>query len=221
MKSYAVSFLLILIVLVFSLAGCAGINKEVNSVAVVNGEDISKEKFETQIDQIKLIYQQQQGIDLEAEENKELFKEIKEQVLNEMIDQLVFLQKAKEKGIKISSQEVQKEIDLIKQQLGSDENFNEALKANNITLEELKEEMEKQLRIEKYLRQEISEEKIKVTDQEIKDYYNGYKEQVPEPEGFEELKESIEDIIRQQKIETERNELLERLKSQSEIEIFL
>jgi len=100
--------------------------------------------------------------------------------LNQLIDYELFYQQAQKEKIKISNDEIDLEIDKIKDNFSSPEEFNETLKANDITLALLKDDIKRQLMINKVL--EETRNQVTITDEELLEYYNENKESLFEPE---------------------------------------
>jgi len=104
----------------------------------------------------------------------------KKNILNQLIDYELFYQQAQKEKVKISNDEINLEIDKIKDNFSSPEEFNEALKANNITLVRLKEDIKRQLMINSIL--EETRNQVSISDEELLEYYNENKESFLEPE---------------------------------------
>jgi len=104
----------------------------------------------------------------------------KKNILNQLIDYELFYQQAQKEKIKISNDEIDLEIDKIKDNFSSPEEFNEALKANDITLDLLKDDIKRQLMINKVLGE--TKNQVTITDEELLEYYNENKESLFEPE---------------------------------------
>jgi parvulin-like peptidyl-prolyl isomerase len=104
----------------------------------------------------------------------------KKNILNQLIDYELFYQQAQKEKVKISNDKINLEIDKIKDNFSSPEEFNEALKANNITLVRLKEDIKRQLMINSIL--EETRNQISISDEELLEYYNENKESLFEPE---------------------------------------
>lgn len=101
----------------------------------------------------------------------ELYNAMKEKIGNETLQQLVY-EKVLAKNYSVSDKDVTAKVDEIKQQSG--DNFQMFLMQNNIKDEkELKDAIKFQLLIQK-----ASLKDIKVTDKEIKDYYDNYKPEI-------------------------------------------
>jgi parvulin-like peptidyl-prolyl isomerase len=106
----------------------------------------------------------------------------KKNILNQLqlIDYELLYQHAQIEDVKISNDDINLEIDKIKDNFSSPEEFDEALKANNITLVRLKEDIERQLMINSIL--EETKNQVSISDEELLEYYNENKESFLEPE---------------------------------------
>jgi len=104
----------------------------------------------------------------------------KKNILDQLINYELFYQQVQKEKIKIYNDDINLEIDKIKDNFSSPEEFNEALKANNITLAQLKEDIKRQLMINKVL--EETKNQVSITDEELLEYYNENKESFLEPE---------------------------------------
>jgi len=104
----------------------------------------------------------------------------KKNILNQLIDYELLYQRAQKEKVKISNDEIKLEIDKIKDNFSSPEEFNEALKANNITLVHLKEDIKRQLMINSIL--EETRNQVSISDEELLEYYNENKDSFLEPE---------------------------------------
>ncbi|MCF8011175.1 MAG: SurA N-terminal domain-containing protein [Clostridiales bacterium] len=213
--------------LILAMAGCGEeanenkVNNSVEKVAVVNGQILYRDELESQMEQVKSQYKQQ-GKDLDSEENEAALAELEKQVLEEMIDKTVLLQEADKEGISIKNEEVKSQFDQMEAQFGGEEQFNKVLKNNDITVEKLKQDMSEQLKIEKYIENAVPEEEISVSEKETRNYYDQVKEQSSKEIGnYENLKSQIENMLKQQKVQSVQDELLESLKEDMVIERYL
>jgi parvulin-like peptidyl-prolyl isomerase len=104
----------------------------------------------------------------------------KKNILSQLIDYELLYQQAQKEKVKIPNDEINLEIDKIKDNFSTPEEFDEALKANNITLVQLKEDIKRQLMINSIL--EETRNQISISDEELLEYYNENKESFHEPE---------------------------------------
>ncbi|MEK6964308.1 MAG: peptidylprolyl isomerase [Nanoarchaeota archaeon] len=96
----------------------------------------------------------------------------KEQVLGQMIDESLLLQNAKQMGIQISDEDVQKKLESFLQESKIDRRvFEESLQRQGISQPEVMELFRKQLTLQALLEQKFSKD-LTVTDKEVLDYYN-------------------------------------------------
>ena len=104
----------------------------------------------------------------------------KKNILNQLIDYELLYQQAQKEKVKISSDEINLEIDKIKDNFSSTEEFDAALKANSLTLAQIKENIKRQLMINKVLGETKSQ--VSITDDELLKYYTENQESFFEPE---------------------------------------
>lgn len=192
-------------------------------VATVNGEEILKTDYETELENTKNMYAQQ-GMNLD-ELDDEMKEQVELSVLNQLVNTKLVLQSAKEEGIAVEQSAVDTELEAIKGQFEDDKGFEEALEKNKITEDELKVQVKDQLTITKYLDSSIG--KIEVTEDEVTVKYDEYKEalasQEQEPEDFETMKPQLEQQVMAEKKSEKVNQLIEELRTANEknIEITL
>ncbi len=105
---------------------------------------------------------------------------LKKNILDQLINHELFYQQAKKEKVKISNDEINLEIDRIKDNYSSPEEFNETLKANNITLVQLKKNLESHLLVNSIL--EETRKQVNISEEELLEYFNENKESFFEPE---------------------------------------
>jgi peptidyl-prolyl cis-trans isomerase SurA len=149
-------------------------------VAVVGNQIILESELKAQL----ALYATQVGIDLKDEEKlKELEKELLDQMIN---DNLLLIQAQKDTTIEVTSKEVETEVEAqlkkVKSQFSSEEAFQEQLKAENLTENELKkkyrEQIKRQMLIEKLTSKKLSG--VSVSTKEVRDFYQTYKDSLPD-----------------------------------------
>ncbi|MBO8156846.1 MAG: SurA N-terminal domain-containing protein [Bacillaceae bacterium] len=216
-KLAAASFILIL---AFT-AACSGENNDETigddvTVAKVNDMEVKGEEYNYLYEQFEQFYTQQ-GQDPEDEETAKM---IKESVLEQLIGQTVIIYYAEQNGFGASDEEVEKELNSVKEQYEDEEEFAQILKEYDITEDELREEIALQIKTEKYIEHEIGP--IQVTDDEVQEFYESYKEQMGDelPE-LDEIKDVLRGELERKKQQEKVAELIEELKEQSEIDIFI
>jgi peptidyl-prolyl cis-trans isomerase SurA len=94
-------------------------------------------------------------------------------ILRELIDDEILTRRAEKLGLLATDDEVEKKLSEIKSPY-TQEQFDQKLKEQKITLDDFKHDLRRSLTVEKVLNKEITS-KINVTDQDIADYYNAHK----------------------------------------------
>jgi len=139
------------------------------TIAIVNGEHILLSDFEKiadqTIEQYKLIAPKEDFTD-------EKIKEIKQKILDQMIDEKLIIQKAKEKNIKVSKRELEQGIQQIKSRFKSEDEFRKELQKENLTEKKFEKRIEEQLMAIKLIDLEVKSKITPPEEEEIKQLYN-------------------------------------------------
>jgi parvulin-like peptidyl-prolyl isomerase len=146
------------------LVGAAGCGSN-DVAAIVNGEEISTAELDAQVD--RLMEQSPQMF--EGEEGASRLVEFKKQLLDNMINNVLIRQAAEERGIAVSDEEIDAQIEDLKAGFPSEEEFNTALADANLTLDDLKQQLRDQLATQRLMEELVGD--AEVTDEEIAAYY--------------------------------------------------
>jgi peptidyl-prolyl cis-trans isomerase SurA len=162
-------------VVLFSLAsGCKQKAQPSPDVwAVVNGNEIKREDVDK-------YYRSQLNPEAQEPSQDEVLS-MKLNVLDQLIDSEILLERAKKQNLEASDGEVEDKFTEGKSPF-TEEEFQRQLKQQGISVDDLKRRLRRQLSITKLLNREVVS-KISITDQDITDYYNANKAQfnVAEP----------------------------------------
>ncbi|MGD1967673.1 MAG: peptidylprolyl isomerase [Desulfobacterales bacterium] len=144
--------------------------------AVVNGVPISKDDFDRELDFfIKRANMRGQQVP-EAQMGM-----MKNQVLDSLIDRELLYQESKKKGIKVDPKEVSDQFQQIKQRYPSEDEFKKLLGEMDLTVSDVKNQIERGMAIQQLLDQEVTT-KIKIGDEEVKSYYDANPQLFQQPE---------------------------------------
>jgi peptidyl-prolyl cis-trans isomerase C len=144
--------------------------------AVVNGSPLYKEDYDNTISQIEKRLSMQGN-----EVDKTKLAELKKQVLENMIDTELLYQESKKEKIKIDEEKFTAQWSEIKEKMEKDKNFKDTLKKMNVTESELKERIRNKMLIQQLIDDKFVQ-KTKISDDEIKTFYEGNKESFKSPE---------------------------------------
>ncbi|MDK2836757.1 MAG: foldase protein PrsA [Thermosediminibacterales bacterium] len=180
MNQKKVFYVLLVILTVLSLTGCNLIKKEEKIgktidgqevVAVVNDEKILKSEYDKNLQDIEEMLKKHYGEDvLESEEGKTTMENIKKQLLEDMINNVIIEQEAKKRGIEITEDELEKRLDELKTQFGGEQNFEEFLKEQGLSLDDVKKNVTQEMLYSRLL-DEVTRD-VEVTEKEVKEYYD-------------------------------------------------
>ncbi len=219
--------ILLLSIAVLVLGACSNDSSKENTekenkedlVATVDGEGISKQQYERELEAMKATYEQQ-GMPEDQMDSK-MKEELEKSVLDQMINAELLLQKAEKDGISIEEKEIDEELKNIKGNFEDEKQFEEALKKNEMTEKDLKDQLKKQLAVNKYLDSKIGE--VEATDEEIQAMYDQYKQlaqaQEQEPEALEKIKPQLEQQVLSEKENEQISKLIEDLRKENEDKI--
>ncbi|OEF97679.1 SurA N-terminal domain-containing protein [Desulfuribacillus alkaliarsenatis] len=188
------------------------------AVAIVNGQEISVEEFNGMMGSMKAMYAQS-GFDFEDEEAIGMLQELEQQVLNNLISMEVLRQEAEGNGYEVTEEEIDVEIDQLKVQFGTDEEFAEVLAANSMTLEQLRNSIGNEILIDRFVENEMPQPSV--TEEEALVLYEEYSMMQEDMPAFEEVRDMIEDELRQQKLDQQIGQVIQTLVEESDIEILI
>src|ERR1700731_3600084 len=142
--------------------------------AVVNGQEIRRED----VDKYYRTRVNPEG----QEPSQEEALSLKLNVLDELINNEILLERAKKLNLEASDGEVEDKFTELKSPYTEDE-FQRQLKERNVSVSDLKSDLRRQLSIQKLLNREVVA-KISITDQDVSEFYNSNKAQfnVAEPQ---------------------------------------
>ncbi len=115
-------------------------------VAKVNGKEITEKEYQKQLNMMKGLLE---GIDISKDEGRSIWESVQAELLKQMIDTELLNQAAESQKVGVTSQEIDAKLAAFKAEVGSTDEYNQILRANNITEEDLKILIRDQIIIEK------------------------------------------------------------------------
>ena len=175
--NWAVMIVIILSLVFISISAPAEEKKVSDEkVAVVNGVTITQVAFQKELN-FHLQRATQQGMQVSETEMAKL----KEDVLESLIEREILYQESQKTGIKIEAKAVDEQLSVIKQRFPTEKDYQNALDQMNFSEEDVKMQIERGLAIKGLIDQQIGQ-KIIVTDEESKAYYDGNPQLFKQPE---------------------------------------
>jgi parvulin-like peptidyl-prolyl isomerase len=145
-------------------------------------------------------------------------EELRKEALDSMIDRMLILEEARKFNIvTVTDEEVDKAFESIKKGFPSETEFEEALKKDEITDDELKDNLRDQILAVKYVDRRIKFF-IRVGLDEQKKYYEDNKDKFG-GKGFDEVHEQIYDLLVEKETDRKLEEYIKELRSKAKITI--
>jgi peptidyl-prolyl cis-trans isomerase SurA len=165
--------------IVFVLAAIATPHGEIieQILVKVNGDIFTKSDLEQR--QIAALRQKGQSIDLKSDPNnvqlRRALDEVTPQIMVDAVDEMVIVQRGKELGYTLSDAQFKGVVDNIRKEnkIETDEQFQAALKAENLSMADLRRNLERSMIYQRVQQNEVLA-KIGVTDDEAKKYYDAH-----------------------------------------------
>lgn len=201
--------------LLFGLAGCSPRN---TVAAIVNGVEISQAALMKEVE-YELAEYKKMGYELTKEE---AFT-VKQAALDRLISTFLLKEAAAKLGITAATVAVDSEIEAITASFDSEDEFLQALAAADFTLESYRLALTDVMIIEALFEKELSLSEIDVDAESIQgavDYYLENYAEEDEEIDLDDLWQTAESSLSEQRAEYLRNEYIEKLWAASEIEYF-
>ncbi|WP_156290285.1 SurA N-terminal domain-containing protein [Oceanobacillus salinisoli] len=182
---------------------------EETSVVSVNGQEVEGAKYNQIYTQIKTMMHQY-GQDVSDTDL------LKEQAISILVEQELINQEAEKKGIEVTEEEANEELETIKAETG--DQFATILDQYQMDEEGFKNQLIDDLLTAKYMEQELD---VEVTDKEVEEYYNQLKEQNGEIGEFEEVEQDIKSLLQEQKQSEQLQARINELREEAEVETLI
>jgi len=148
---------------------------------------------------------------------KLLEKQSGKQIVDSLVSKILVQQEAARQKIDITAKEIGEEIAKIEKQLkGQGSDLTSVLSMQGMTRAELEEQIRLRLVLER-----LMADKTKVTEKEVNDYIEANRANFPETLKEAELKKTVREQLAGQKLSTEAQKLLEKLKEGAKIKYYL
>jgi len=152
----------------------------------VNGDVISKTELEQR--QVAALRQKLNGnVDPQTLKDdaqiKQMLTEVTPQIIVNAVDELLLIQYGREQlGLKMSDEQFRQIVNNIRKEQGlqDETKFQQALASENMTMDDLRKNLERQMLIEQVQRQEVGS-KLNITEEEARQYYDKHPEEFTEP----------------------------------------
>jgi peptidyl-prolyl cis-trans isomerase C len=147
-----------------------------NVVARVNGNEILRENFERQIN-----IMEQQLIGRGQPIDEKGMKAAHADVLEKLIDSELLFQESQNKGFRVDEEKLNEQIESVKNQFSTEEEFQSALDEMNYTEKSFRGDIEQRMAVQDFVESEITQNVV-VSEEESRLYYDDHPEYFSQPE---------------------------------------
>ena len=166
-------------------AGCGGGSESVpaDAVAVVDGDEVAKSDYDALIEQARKSYTTQKR-DFPKAGTPE-FQTLKNQAVQFLVQREQFEQQAEELDVEVTDKQVAERLEQIKKQYfsGDTKKYEQQLKDQGLTDRQVRADIRAQIVSEEIFEQVTKD--VKVSDADVKEYYEKNQEQFSTPESRE------------------------------------
>lgn len=166
-------YLAVMIVLALAALVFAGCGEDI--AATVNGEKITMDELNQQVNELKTMYEQQ-GLDFNGDNGQALVESLQKDTLESMIETKIMLQEAK-KLVNLEPQAIQEKLAPLKGQFPSEDDFKKFLEQVKLSEEEVAYIL--------FLQDEVTKDIAAPTEEDLKKYYDENTGQFSQPEQLE------------------------------------
>lgn len=184
----------------------------------VGSETMDASTVQQRIDQRMQQMKQRFGKQLKKKPGLEekMRKKTKNQVVKQIVSQLVILTHAKQSNLSVSQDEIDQKIGKLKKKQPGKQSFAKMLEQSDMTEKQFKKRMRESILVNKYIEQETGE--VSVSPEEARTFYDENSKRFKN-RSFEELRERIVQMLEQRKKQQQAQELISRLKQETEVNI--
>ncbi|WP_027700940.1 peptidylprolyl isomerase [Metaclostridioides mangenotii] len=167
--------LAISILMMISVTACSGSS---NVVATVDKTEITKDEYQKMLNISKITAESQYGKEIwdqEVSEGVKFRDQMKDSILEQLVGTEVIYSQAKKDNLVPTEKEVKKSVDEIKKNIESNEDYKKQLDEIGIDDTFLSDQEKKSIALQRY--QEAFYKNTKVTESDLKKYYDSHKEE--------------------------------------------
>lgn len=183
-------------------------------VATVNDEELIMSDLQQILAPQMAQIEQMEG-QVEEEQMEELLAQVQTQAVEQLVNQELILQTANEYDIQVDEETVQSQLEQTKAQFEDEEQFEQALESENLTLDELENSFREQLKIQNLLTLDhLDDDEITVSEEDVQALYDQAAAQNPEIGKFEDVQAEMEQQAKGQ-------QYIKQLREEADIEILI
>ncbi len=188
----------------------------------VNNEEVTFAKFEEEFQRSKQMAENQYGMDFDDEDAAVMIPQLQQQAVESIITQYVMLQEAENQSIEVTDEEIEENVEELKDQFDGEEGLEQAMEAEGLNDDSLRDVLYENLMIENLMSQNLDLDNIEVTEEDKEAYYaqlqESWEEQGQEEVPFEEVEDQIVEQLQQQQMQEKQMAYVEEMMAKADID---
>ena len=158
------TFICTIVLGLFTIPGLASTSEQSKVVATVNGTIITSNQLLSKVNEKLPLITVHQRI------SEKRFKEINDQVLDQLIEEELLVQEAERRGLQIKTKELEKQINFMKKMYPSQKQFEKELSKTGMSYQQWVKKIRRRLLIRKLWKIAVTD-KVHTNDKDVKEYY--------------------------------------------------
>ncbi|MFB6356042.1 MAG: SurA N-terminal domain-containing protein [bacterium] len=192
-------------------------NKDSEVAIKVDGESISKAKFNKQVKRrMNRMKKRMQRPGKSTPSLKKIRPKIKQRLRKKMINRLILKSHAQQSDVTVNKKEVDKEWNKFVRRVGSEKMLKKKLRQAGKSPEKMRSMLRDKIKVKKFIESKTGE--VTVTDEELRNYYKRNKRRFKNTK-FERIKPRLKKRLRSRKKRRKVQKLVSRLKKESDISV--
>ncbi len=183
-------------------------------VAQVNDTEVTAGQLQMRMEQRRMTYAMQ--------EQPITDEELRQEVLDDIIAEILLHQEAVRKGIAVDDDAVEEQLDAMAAQFDDEDQMQEQLAQQGMTEQDLEEQIRIQMKvqgvIDEHVEDHLDEEDLEVSEEEVERLYEEYAEESDDFPDFEEAKPYLREEILHQRKQVVVQELVDELRAEADID---
>ncbi len=145
-------------------------------------------------------------------------KTLESETLDGLINRRLLVQEARRlRFVEVSDQEIDAEVETVRKRFGSDDSFNDFLKTQDMTRQELARMLGEQLLVQRFIEKKIGLF-VRVTRDEAETYYHAHEPQYP-GKSFQDVQKDVIALLTDMEVGRELDQYVSDLRSRADLRI--
>lgn len=186
---------------------------ENKTIATVNGIEITRRDLDMQIAHLT----NNPNVQAPAKENEEQYHQFEHAVLDHLINDALIFSDAQKQGITADEAKVEEQYAQMGSQFENEEAFQKRLQELNITPEQFKDSVRRQMIMDQYYKNLFEKHDVTASEEEMQKLYDEHVKPQENAPSFEDAKQHLKMHVENQKVHETLSPIVAKLREDAEI----